>query len=242
MGRHWWVVAAGAVILFFNCGLLFGEDRGFEHFAKGIDYYQHKRDFEAAGQEFIQAFMSDKSNTYYQAWLGKVVVDELKDYDKAIGLLEEAPNKEESSDALYWLGKAYYRRGLSQQGESRIKDFARAVEYVEKAYHVGREAEAKELLTEIESRMPSDAADEKNLFWKLSALLGITIIAVGAVGALRFFVFQQPSALTYVILFLVLVVVVVLAAALLGIITGQQFADIIKGIFETIKILFPSGS
>lgn len=242
MGRNWWVAAAGVVILFFNCALSFGDKRGFEHFTKGIDYYKHKGDFEAAGQEFTQAFMSDKSNIYYQAWLGKVVVDELKDYDKAIGLLEEAPNKRDSSDALYWLGKAYYRRGVSRQGELRIKDFARAMEYVEKAYHMGREPEAKELLAEIESRMPSGEGDKKNLFWKLGALFGITVIAVCAVVALRRFALQQPSALRDVILFLVLVVVVVLSAALLGIISGQQFAEIIRGMFETIKTVFPAGS
>lgn len=224
MAKNWWAMAAVTGILFLIAGSLHGQKPGFENWEKGRDYYKN-RDYKRAAEEFVRAFESDPSYIPYQEFVGRVLVNNLGDYDRAIALLEKAPNKGKSADTLYYLGKAYARK--------RNGDLTKALEYVEKAYDIEPTAKAKELVTEIKSRMPPEHED--GIWRNLAIIFGIIVISVSAVVVLRRFVFPQPSALRDLILFLVLVLVMVFSAAQLGIISGQQFVDIIKKMLSAVS-------
>ncbi len=239
MGKKRWVVVATAGILLLGNEPLFGQQPGFENWEKGKNYYD-KGNFANAAEEFVRALEADPAFAKYQELVGEVLVEKTREYDRAITLLEKVLKKGESPKALFWLGKAYYKRGFSGGEESRTRDFAKAVEYLQRADRMGEDPRAEELLAEIRSF--SRAQDGDNLIWKLGALLGITVISVGAVVALRRFAFPQSSALVDIILFLVLVVVVVLSAALLRIISGQQFESIINRMLDILKAIFPAGT
>jgi tetratricopeptide (TPR) repeat protein len=239
MGNKRWVLAAAAGILLLGNGPLLGQQPGFENWERGKSYYD-KGNFANAAEEFIRALEADPAFAKYQELVGEVLVEKTREYDRAIKLLGKSLEKGESPKALFWLGKAYYKRGLSGGEESRTRDFAKALEYLQRADRTGEEPKAEELLTEIKSFSRPQGGD--NLIWKLVALLGITVISVGAVVALRRFAFPQSSALVDIILFLVLVVVVVLSTALLRIISGQQFESIINRMLDIVRAILPAGS
>lgn len=238
MKKKWREITAVAVMLLLSSGPLFGQLAGFESWEKGRGYY-NSGDYAKAAEEFVRAYESNPSYVPYQEWLGAVLVNKLERYDQAIELLEKTPNLGKSADTLYYLGKAYYKRGESRGGDLRRGDFAKAQGYVERAYDIEPTAKARDLLKELRSKI----RPEGDTIWKiLGVLLVILAISVGAVVALRRFVFPQPSPLRDVILFLVLVLVMIFSAAQLGIISGQQFADIIGKMFDILKAVFPGKS
>ncbi len=223
MTTNRWAIAAAVGLLMCCSGMVHAEKLGSENYNKGMDYF-NKGNFKAAANEFTVAFNLDSSEPYYQAWLGHVLVEKLGDYDKAIQLLGKAPNLEENADALYWLGKAYAKRDNP----------GKAIIYLEKSYKLKPDPKTKTLLAEM--RLAKAVTQKKGgPTGSLIPIFAITVLSVGAVVALKIFVFQQPSVPRDIILFLVLVMVMVFSAAYLGIITGAQFKSIIDKMLSALQ-------
>ena len=226
------------------------QESALDHFYKG-EKLNREGDYQGAAAEFEKALELEEDNSQYQEWAGYVLVEKLEKYPKAIELLEGKPNLHQSAKALYYLGKAFFKRGDSAQAESHLQKALSLTGEFEPDQKLQEKIkvlleEVNEAQAKISDAEKKDVPEEKpvspdtktegtgrddtfsHLLKPLLQLALIFVLALGVVIALRYFVWPQTSKLRDIALFLVLILVIVFTALFLKLISPDQFTQLIK--------------